>query len=277
MQRTELRSAKNYYTEAVVKGTVLGAVAGGLAGAHFGGSDAAAILTGAVAGAVVGGMGSYYLVKQKVAADARQLAASIHSDILADNAQIDRATVAFAKLRECRFEEARQVKADFIAGRIDREQALSRLNALKQRFGADVEIAEAIDVKIASRAKEFEYASAELIKQDPEAQAYLAVREAEKRQEIEAAKKPVKKKLVKKKSMRKKTSLQKKPAPPPDTPVVAVATITETNQVKQKAFADDVQKAKALAEPTFSLEGTVHQHIPGLASVSGLGQCGSSS
>jgi hypothetical protein len=43
---------------------------------------------------------------------------------------------------------------------------------------------------------------------------------------------------------------------------VAVAKATETNQLKQKAFSEDVALAKAQAKSAFSLEGEVGLVLP---------------
>ena len=246
-QRKELAGAQNYYATAVVQGAVLGALVGGLSGALLGGDHkGTAAATGAAVGAVAGGLGSYYLAKQKDARDAAQLAASIQNDILTENTEIDRATIAFTRLRQCRFAVAESVKADFRAGRISRDEAIRRLDEQKQRFDADIAGAESIGVKMADRAKEFQYASNELVNSSPEARAELA--------EEGAVGEPVKKKHVKR--HRKHVTPHGKPS------AVTVASVTETNQVKQKSFVDEVQGSKKLAQAAFSLEGSVSLLLP---------------
>ena len=251
-QRQELAGAKNYYATAVVQGAALGAIIGGLSGALLGsGSNrGTAAATGAVVGAVTGGLGGYYMAKQKDARDAAQLAASIQNDIVTENTEIDRATIAFTRLRQCRFAVAESVKADFRAGRISRDEAIRRLDEQKQRFDADIAGAESIGVKMADRAKEFQYASNELVKSSPEAQAELAMETTEEG----AVGAPVKKKHVKR--HRKHVTPHGKPD------AVTVASVTETNQVKQKAFVDEVQGSKKLAQAAFSLEGSVSLLLP---------------
>jgi hypothetical protein len=100
------------------------------------------------------------------------LTASVHSDIQAENAEIDRAAVAFADLQQCRFAAAAKVKADLRANRIDREEAQRRLDDIRARFDADAAAAaQMIGIKMNEKGQEFQYASAELIKLEPEAQA----------------------------------------------------------------------------------------------------------
>jgi outer membrane lipoprotein SlyB len=247
-QRKELAGAQNYYATAVVQGAALGAIIGGLSGALLGsGSNrGTAAATGAVVGAVAGGLGGYYMAKQKDARDAAQLAASIQNDIVTENTEIDRATIAFTRLRQCRFAVAESVKADFRARRISRDEAIRQLDEQKQRFDADIAGAESIGVKMADKAKEFQYASDELVKSSPEARAELA--------EEGAVGEPVKKKHVKR--HRKHVTPHGKPS------AVTVASVTETNQVKQKSFVDEVQGSKKLAQAAFSLEGSVSLLLP---------------
>lgn len=234
-QRAELRGAQDYYTQAIVKGAVVGGLVGGLTGWLVGDSGKSAAI-GAAAGAVAGGVGGYYLAKQQTASDAAALGDGVLKDVAAENQEIDRATIAFAKLRDCRFAAARQVKADYAAKRITRGEAVSRLDALKRQFDADLVIAEEVGTKMADRAKEFEYASDQLVSQDPEAKAYVA---------------------AKKKAGATTSSTSKKTTKPaaPASKAVAVAQATETNQVKQKAFTNDVAVARSQSQSAFALEG----------------------
>jgi len=174
-QRAELRSAKDYYANAIVAGAVTGAAVGlsiAKAKAMLGHGDKdkkKEAVKGAVTGAVAGAIGGYYLARQKNARDLQSLAESIRADIVADNAEISRAKVAFGKLKQCRFGAAQAVKADYAAGRIAREEAVRRLGDLRQRFDADLAIADDVGARMANRSKEFSHAANELIRQDPEA------------------------------------------------------------------------------------------------------------
>jgi hypothetical protein len=261
-QRAELRGAQDYYTQAVIKGVAIGGLVGGVAGALIGGSGKSAAI-GAAAGAAAGGIGGYYMAKQQAAADAASLSDAVLKDVVAENQEIDRATAAFARLRECRFAAARQVKDDFAAKRIAYADAVSRLDAMKRQFDADLVIAENVGAEMADRAKEFQYASDELVNNDPEAKAYV---EAEKQTQLtkpQAAQKttpPTKPRATQKAA--------RASAPAPASKAVAVAKATETNQVKQKAFSDDVAVARTQAQSAFTLEGQVGLVTPA------CGNCG---
>jgi len=81
------------------------------------------------------------------------------------------------------------------------------------------------------------------------------------------------------KSSKKKSKKHKKASQPPSSKVaekstqkvqvpvvkpaaVEVAHLTETNQIKQKAFVDQNDKAKAQAKVEFALEGSISQVTP---------------
>jgi hypothetical protein len=255
-QRAELRDAENYYTQAVVKGAAIGGVIGGLTGLLVGDTGKSAAI-GAAAGAVAGGVGGYYLAKQQAAADAASLGDAVLKDVVVENQEIDRTTVAFAKLRECRFAAAREVKDDLAAKRITRAEAVSRLDAMRRQFDADLVIAQKVGAKMAERAKEFQYASDELVNKDPEAKAYV---EAEKQAQVTQPQATQKATPPTKPGATQKAT--RAGAPAPASKAVAVAKATETNQVKQKAFSEDVAVARTQAQSAFALEGQVGMVTP---------------
>jgi uncharacterized membrane protein len=264
-ERAELRGAQNYYTQAIVEGAVVGGVVGALTGYLTGKSTKAAV-AGAGIGAVAGGIGGYYLAKQKVASDATALSNSILKDVQAENAEIDRATVAFAKLRNCRFTAAQQVKAEFAAGRISRAQAISRLDELQARFNQDLAIADEVGTKMADKSREFVYASDQLVAENPEAKSYLAsypiTSEAPVTPTTETRVAPSPKPAPKPKVVTRAPSPPPKAPPPKAAPVVAVAQETNTNQLKQKKYSNEVAVAKSESSKAFSLEGQVGLILP---------------
>jgi hypothetical protein len=200
------------------------------------------------------------------------LATSIQNDIIKENGEIDKASVAFAHLRDCRFASADQVRADFQANRISRDDAQKKLDILKSKFLEDIEIAEALGTKMGENMKEFQGASDQLLAQNTEAQGILA---DEKTRSQQAATTTTSKKSSKKSSVASTTCSKKSKkgcgssatasttptAPKASTPAVAatvqVAKVTESGQVKHKAFSDQVSGAKAEAATKFSLEGNV--------------------
>jgi hypothetical protein len=268
-QRAELAKFQSYYGTVISPGIErVSSTVGGVIGTvvdtfrpNAGGSGTAAgQRIGARAGAAVGRFGGYFLAKvAKFGGKTQALTASVHSDIQAENAEIDRAAVAFADLQQCRFAAAAKVKADLRANRIDREEAQRRLDDIRARFDADAAAAQMIGIKMNEKGQEFQYASAELIKLEPEAQAGPAQQPPKTRSRKARARKGSG-----------QTGRTEKPAPAtseaerdvakPD--AVGVANVTETNVVKAKSFNDQVDKAKAAAQPALSLEGTVGFLLP---------------
>ena len=227
-ERAELRGAQDYYSRAIVQGAAIGGLVGGVAGWLVGDSKRATAI-GAATGALAGGIGGYLMAKQRVATDAAALNDSVLRDVVGENQEIDKATLAFAKLRDCRFTSAAMVKEDFRAGRLTRGQAVTRLDDLRRRFDADLQIAEEVGAKMSERAREFSHASDQLVAQESGVTSYAA------------------------------TSTR---APASGSKSAAVANATQTNQLKQRAYADDVQVAKNKSQAAFSLEGQVGMTMP---------------
>jgi hypothetical protein len=245
-QRAELRGGENYFAQDMIKGFVAGAAAA--AGTSFLGGlisgkkpDTKDTVKMAAIGGVAGAIGGYFLAKQKVTTEANALADSIAQDIEKENGEIEKADIAFVKLRQCRFATAAQVKADYKAGRISRSEAESRLNNIRQRFEEDIRIAESINVKATDRAKEFQFASDQLLQKDPIA-----------KQEVEVLQ-PT---LVEPKVTTRKPR-GPKPTAQPTRPAAKVAVQTLDNLNHRQRLDKNIQTAQAEASGQFALEGTV--------------------
>lgn len=284
--RNELRQSEHYYAQSIVEGAAVGGASGAglgaLAAAIGGGNIGTAALIGGLSGAVAGGMGGYYLAKQKDIRDEQALAASVRSDILAENGQIDRTAVAFAKLRDCRFAAAERIKLEYKAARITRDTAVKQLDELKHQFDEDIKISQELGLKMGNRLTEFQNANNKILDKDPNARAIL---NAEKLSVADSEKEKVAPKVVKSSYNKKKSKKHNKtdqphtstaankssdktqtpvakPSAPASSPAVEVAHVTETNQIKQKAFVDQVDKAKSQAKVAFALEGSVSLATP---------------
>ena len=287
--RNELRQSEHYYSKSIVEGAVVGGLLGagaGALGAFIGGGNVStAALIGGGVGVVAGGVGGYYLAKQKDIADEQALVASVKSDILVENGEIDRTAVAFARLRDCRFSNAERIKSDYKAGRLPRDKAINQLNELKLQFDQDIQMAQELGLKMNTRLTEFQDANNRILDNDPNARSILNAEKLSKVETpnivsgFEGKKAPTGVVKNAKKKSKKKTntdqittdSTQKnkvttipaaQPLAPVSSPAVEVAHITETNQIKQKAFVDQIDKAKAQAKVAFTLEGSVSQATP---------------
>lgn len=284
--RSQLRESEHYYAQSIAEGAaiggLIGAGTGAIAAAIGGGDIGTAALIGGVSGAFAGGVGGYYNAKQKDIADEQALAASVRNDILKENGEIDRTAVAFAKLRDCRFAAAEHIKSEFKAGRMPRDAAVKKLGELKQQFDEDIKIAQELGLKMGKRLTEFQDANNKILDKDPNARAMLNAEKLNEAQAVRMA--PIEQEEQEPevvKSSKHKIKKSKKTQPPPTTAVVTkpvtpaapsapvakpaaveVAHVAETNQIKQKAFVDQVNQAKAQAKTAFSLEGTVSLGIP---------------
>ncbi len=283
--RNDLRQSEHYYAQSIVEGAAMGGAAGAglgaLAAAINGGDIGSAALIGGLSGMVAGGVGGYYLAKQKDISDEQTLAASVRGDILAENSEIDRTAVVFAKLRDCRFAAAERIKAEYKAGRITRDIAVIKLDELKHQFDEDIKIAQDLGLKMGSRMTEFQNANNKILDQDPNARAILNAEKLNKLETLgvadiqqsqlapEVAAISSSNKTVKKQAKAHRphsvTAVQapaKIVVPVATTPAVEVAHVTETNQIKQKAFVDQVDKAKSQAKVAFALEGSISLAAP---------------
>jgi hypothetical protein len=251
-QRVDLLDSRSYYAKSVVAGVIGGAIAGAATGALFaaigGGNVGQGAAIGAGTLAVAGGIGAYYQAKQKDIADAQALAVSIQNDILKENGEIDRASIAFVKLRDCRFANAERIKSEYRTGRIKRDEAVKKLNDLKEKFEEDIKIAEEYGTKMSENMKEFQHASGQMLDRDPDARTLLV-----------KAKNPPPTKPSSHYTCGKKTKTSKKskgcfqkpenaPVQVKKTSVVEMALVAENNQLKQKDFGDTVSKSKDIAK-----------------------------
>jgi SH3-like domain-containing protein/outer membrane lipoprotein SlyB len=176
-ERAQLRSVEDFFSRAIVQGAAAGALTGATAGGLLGG-DIEGALAGAAAGAVVGGITGYWLARQQASSDTSTLVQNVYGDLSTENQQIDRTTASFRAVRDCRFNEAKTIKADFAAGKITRDDATQRLATVKSRFNEELSYADSLGAKIGQRGGEFDYASNEVMKLDPNAQQTLAQRRA---------------------------------------------------------------------------------------------------
>lgn len=276
--RSQLRQSEHYYAQSIVEGAVVGGLVGagtGALGALIGGGNVGTgALIGGGVGVVAGGVGGYYLAKQKDIADEQALAASVRSDILAANGEIDRTAVAFARLRDCRFAAAKRIKSEYKAGRIPRDKAVKQLDELKHQFDEDIQISQQLGLKMSKQLTEFQDANNKILANDPNARAILNAEKLSAAEYKAEQERPVVVKSSKKTSKKsKKTSplpssrVAGKSTPKVQVPAVKpvaveVAHVTESNQIKQKAFVDQVDNAKAQAKVQFALEGSVSQVTP---------------
>ncbi len=304
-ERQDLKAFQDYFTRSMLQGAAIGALGGALMGGLIGGNAKGALI-GAGAGAVVGGTVGYYSAKQQAAGgNQAQLTQSVYQDISAENAQIDGVTGAFVRLRDCRFRNAQSVKADYAAGKLSEAAARNQLAVIRTRFQQDIAFAEDLGAKMSTRGQEYQNASNELVKLDPNAQAQnaqaqtaaqpaqasgmVATVAARVRAEPNAKASPVaslaagdpvtviggtdgewthvrladgrdgyvaSRLLGQAGAATRRTQVAS--APPPQT-AAGVAQLSESNQLKRRALADDLNSAKVATNSEFELDGKISQ------------------
>jgi len=153
-QLVALDSTGNFFAEDIIKGALVGAVAGGLIGGLASGNWRGAAI-GAAAGAAVGGATGYFAAVQQQQRDQAGIFRQVKDDLGRENAQLDRTQAAFDQLTDCRFQQARQVRADYQAGRISRDRAQAQMNLIRTRYDRDVALARTINGQITGRQEQF--------------------------------------------------------------------------------------------------------------------------
>ncbi len=151
-----LDSTGDYFAEDMIKGAAIGALGGALIGGLAGGNWQSALI-GAAAGAVAGGLGGYWKSKMDQSRD--QAVPSMISDMKGDEAQLDKTQLAFKNLSACRREAAKNIRAQYAAKTISREEAQTKLRMLATQARKDVDILNGITGDSDKRMAEYQYAA----------------------------------------------------------------------------------------------------------------------
>ena len=175
-ERSAFAGSKTYFQDKIVTGAAVGAVGGAALGALgavlSGGRNAQSILIGAAVGGVVGGIagagGAYYNTLAERARDQDELANYMNQDLTRETQEIDRTTATFARLRACRFGQARFVKDQVRGKALDRQTGLARIAFHRDKFNQEIGIAREFGVSMANRNRQFQDA-ANALRQPPAA------------------------------------------------------------------------------------------------------------
>jgi hypothetical protein len=154
-----LDSTGNYFAADMIQGAVAGAAAGALLGGLAGGSFKGAAI-GAAAGMMAGMLGGYWKNQMQQGMD--QAILHVSADMRRENAQLDKTNAAFRQLADCRRGQAREIKAEYRAKAITRDDAKARLTIVAARAHKDLEIANAINANAGKRLHEYQYAAAQI-------------------------------------------------------------------------------------------------------------------
>ena len=168
-ERATFAGSKTYFQDQIVSGAVTGAAVGAglgaLAGRASGGNLKSALIGGAVGGTIggVAGAGSaYYNTLAEHAQDQNELANDMDQDLARESQEIDHTAVTFARLRACRFGQARFVKDQARSHVIDRATALARIAYHRDKFDEELRIAHEFGLTMARRGQQFQEAANDL-------------------------------------------------------------------------------------------------------------------
>jgi len=168
-ERSAFAASRTYFQDQIISGAVTGAAVGAGAGALSGlaicGNLKSALIGGAVGGAVGGIAGAgtaYYNTLVERAADQNELAADMSQDLARESREIDHTAATFARLRACRFAQARFLKNQARRGAIDRSVALSYLTYERNLFDEEIRVAHEFGLTMARRGQQFQEATNDL-------------------------------------------------------------------------------------------------------------------
>lgn len=168
-QRSAFASSKTYFQDqivsAAVQGAAIGAVGGALTGLAATGNLRGALIgaaAGGLAGGIIGGGNAYYNTLVQHARDQNELANDMNADLTRETTEIDHTAVAFAHLRQCRFQQAWFIKTQVRHGEIDRQTGLARIAFHQNKFGEELRVAHEFGLTMAKRSQQFQEAASDL-------------------------------------------------------------------------------------------------------------------
>lgn len=177
-QVVALDSTGNFFGADILQGAAVGAGIGALSGGLIGGlatgnwrGAAFGALAGGVAGGVIGGSNAYWQALQKQQMDQASLYSRVSLDLDHENVQIDKTQLAFDQLADCRYRQAQDINAAYLAHRIDRTSAEAAMAQVRQRAAKDLQLARLINQQMQDRGQQFQVAAGNV---DPAAAAAMS-------------------------------------------------------------------------------------------------------
>jgi len=228
--KVALDSTGDFFAEDMVKGAAIGALGGALMGGLISGDWKGAAI-GAAVGAAAGAAAGYYEHVQQHNKDQAVLYNTVLSDLEKENAQIDKAQLAFNQLVGCRNNEANKVRAQLKAGTLTRPQAEARMATLRSQYQADIQLARLVNENMTKRGANFEFANEQI---NPGTTTSVA----QATPQSPAVKKPAPRPVA---------------AKPATTQQGRVAEATASNQSKRSSYAQSVETASKGADSGFIL------------------------
>jgi hypothetical protein len=163
-QAVALDETGDFFGQDILAGAAMGAAGGALIGGLVSGNLKGALI-GAVAGGAAGAAGGYWEALQQQNENTAQLESTVAGNLTTENAQIDKTQLAFNEDMDCRFQQAATIRANYKAGTITEDQAVTQMAQVKTWAQRDLQLAQTINGQIQSRG----HAEPLLLQPDPDA------------------------------------------------------------------------------------------------------------
>jgi len=160
-QAVALDETGDFFGQDILTGAAAGAAGGALIGGLISGNLKGALI-GAAAGGVAGAAGGYWEALQQQNQNTAQLESTVAGNLSTENAQIDKTQLAFNQDMDCRFQQAATIRANYHAGLITEDQAVTQMAQVKTWAQRDLQLAQTINGQIQSRGQQFDTAATNL-------------------------------------------------------------------------------------------------------------------
>jgi hypothetical protein len=160
-QAVALDETGDFFGQDILTGAALGAAGGALLGGLASGNLKGALI-GAVAGGAAGAAGGYWEALQQQNQNTAQLESTVAGNLTTENAQIDKTQLAFNQDMDCRFQQAASIRAEYKAGTLTQDQAITQMAQVKTWAQRDLQLAQTINGQIQSRGQQFDTAATNL-------------------------------------------------------------------------------------------------------------------
>jgi hypothetical protein len=158
-QRADFADSQSYFTDQILKSSLIGAVSGAALGTVTAAASGGKLSSGALWGGLIGLFGGaavgYAQAMDQKYQDQTDLAKGINADLKTETGQIDHVTATFARLRQCRFNQAWLIKTEMRNHQITRADALAQLDQERQRFAEETALAQKYGIAMTKRDDQF--------------------------------------------------------------------------------------------------------------------------
>jgi hypothetical protein len=158
-QRLGLDQSQAFLKQDIAKNVAIGFVGGALITLVTGGGAGEALKNGIITGAAAGLASAYWNSLQKEKVSGSALYSRMNGDMTQELENVNKTQAAYNDLVRCRKTQATKIRADFVSGKINREQANTEMFKVKSLAEQDYQIALQINSKVKTRTENFAYAT----------------------------------------------------------------------------------------------------------------------